>query len=158
MHSFCFKQIATQANLLMSVQDGESLPHVLGELSFEQFQRSDKPIITPSRRSSSVIFPREHKSDGLKNEIHHCGGSGSVDISTSPAKRQAVDDRNGKIKVHKLPMRYITPARQKKEDYSNEESNHHRGISDDFDLFDGELLTATKDDVLATAAKKMAES
>lgn len=145
------------------MQDEESLPKVLDELSSEQFQRTDKSITTPSRRSSYVITPREtkarnNKGDDLKNEIHHCGSSDSLDIYTMSAKRQSEDDHDGEIKVHKLSKRYITPARHMRKDDSNEDTNHHRGVSDDFDLFDGELLTATEDDVLATAAKKIAES
>jgi hypothetical protein len=145
-YSFCIIQIDTQANLLSSVQDEESLPNVLDELSSEQFQRSNKSIITPSRRSSSVITPREHKArneEGCTSDE----GSDSVDISTTSAKRRAVDKDDNERKVHKLPKRYITPARHEREDDSNEDKNHHRGVSDDFDLFDGELLTATEDDV-----------
>ena len=147
----------------MQEQDEESLPNVLDELSSEQFQRSDKSIITPSRRSSYVITPRGHKArndegDDLNHETYHYGGSDSVDIYTTSAKRQSVDDHDGEMKVHKLPKRYITPARHMREVDSNEDTNHHRGVSDDFDLFDGELLSATEDDVLATAAKKIAES
>ena len=152
-YSFCIIQIDTQANLLSSVQDEESLPNVLDELSSEQFQRSNKSIITPSRRSSSVITPREHKArseEGCTSDE----GSDSVHISTTSAKRRAVDNDDNERKVHKLPKRYITPARHVREDDSNEDS-HHRGVSDHFDLFNGELLTATEDDVLATVAKKI---
>lgn len=140
------------------MQDKESLPNVFDELSSEHFQRNDRSIITPSRRNSSVSTPREHKTrndEGCTSDE----GSYSVDIlSSTSSKRQAVDDNNYVMNVHKLPKRYITPGRHEREDDSNDGKNHHRGVSDDFDLFDGELLNATEDDVLATAAKKTAKS
>ena len=51
----------------------------------------------------------------------------------------------------------VTPVKHDAEDDDcNREAYHHRSdISDDFDLFDGELLRATEDDeVLAHAASR----
>lgn len=55
----------------------------------------------------------------------------------------------------KIQAAIVTPVKHEAEDdYEDGADRYRNGISDDFDLFDGELLRATEDEVLDNAVVK----
>jgi hypothetical protein len=143
-------------------QEEEPLPHILDVLSFEQLERSQNPIVTPSSGNPIVLTPGTpggRKEDDCQDKVYHCRGNVSGDRSIKSAKRNAEDDYEDEIRHHRGNVsdhRSITPAKRKiGDDYKDEVLQCYRvNVSDDFDLFDGELLRATEDVVLANAAMR----
>ncbi len=128
-------------------------------LCFEQFERSQYPaIVTPSSGNPTVITPVWRKSeDNCEDKVHHCRGNVSEDRSITLAKCKEGDDYKEEVLRYEINVSddgSITPAKRKAGGDYIDVPHYRINVSDDFDLFDGELLRATDDEVLANAAMK----